>query len=185
MPNLTKEQQKTIAAVVLAVGAFTYVYWNYMMKPTNAKIVQLKQDLATKQEQVETTKREALRLPAIKREYEALVLEVGETEKLIPKEKGLDNVLRTVTEEAIRLNIQVISFSPRGISQKTYYNEIPIDLSIQANFHSLGHLLATLGQKERIMNSRNVQMTALSANQNSPTGHTVQVTLSLAAYAFR
>jgi Tfp pilus assembly protein PilO len=176
-----QQQQQAVLGVMLAAGFF-YVYWNYMLKPANEKIVATEKQVADVMGKVETMKRTANRLPALQREYDNLLTEVGQTEKRLPKEKNLEEVLRIVTEQTMKLQISVISFAPGGEKPQNYYTEIPITLNIGAQFHSLGKLLTVLGQQERILSARDLR---LNYSPNTKKGHTVTGTFNLMAFTFR
>lgn len=179
---LSKQQQQQIMLVAMLTGGFLYVYWNYLLKPANEKIAKTETELAQVLDKVETMKRTAQRLPALQREYDALLAEVGKTEKRLPKDKNIEEVLRLVTEHSAKNQIMVLSFSPSGEKAQNYFVEIPIALSLTGQFHTLAKFLATLGQQERILGARNVQM---SYSPNPKKGHTVSVSLMLMAYTFK
>jgi type IV pilus assembly protein PilO len=179
---LSKQQQQQIMLVVMVAGGFSYVYWNYLLKPANEKIVKLTAQVNDILGQVETMKRTANRLPALQREYDSLVAEVGETEKRLPREKNLEEVLRIVTEQAAKNKITVSSFSPGAEKPQNYFVEFPISLTIGGSFHTLGKFLSVLGQQERILASRNV---TLSYNPNPKKGQTVSGSFQLMAFTFK
>ncbi|MBI4395837.1 MAG: type 4a pilus biogenesis protein PilO [Elusimicrobia bacterium] len=179
---LSKQQQQQIVMVVMFVAGFSYVYWNYLLKPTNAKITKLDTELTRVLDEVETMKRTANRLPALQREFDDLNAQVGQAEKRLPKEKNLEEVLRIVTTEAIKHHVSILSFSPGTERPQNYFIEIPINLSFQGQFHTLGKFLSVLGQQERILAARNVQVTY---SPNTKKGHTLNGSFSLLAYVFK
>jgi type IV pilus assembly protein PilO len=179
---LSKQQQQQVMLVAMVVGGFGYVYWNYMLMPTNKKIAELTAKVNDVLGQVETMKRTANRLPALQREYDSLVTEVGETEKRLPKQRNLEEVLRIVTEHATKSKVTVTTFSPGSDKPQNYFVEFPISLSVQGSFHTLGKFMAVLGQQERILASRNI---ALSYAPNPKKGHTVTGSFQLMAFTFK
>lgn len=179
---LTKQQQQQIAAIVLGTAGFIYVYWNYCLKPTNQKIITVSAQLTEVLDKVETMKRTANRLPALQREYDNLQAEVGRAEKRLPKERNLQEVLRIVADHSAKSHISVLSFAPGGEAQQNYFIEIPISLSITGQFHTLAKFLSILGQQERILSAKNLQ---LSYSANPRKGHTVSGSFILLAYVFK
>jgi len=170
-------------AGTLGVFMFGYVYINYMIKPANKKVAELTEKLEAKQSEVKKMKRQARRLPALKREYEGLVTKVGETEKKIPKEDKFDEILRTVTEETLRYRIELKKFSPSSPANRRFYKEIPVALDLSASFHTLGHLLSEIGQQERILCASNLSLNA-SRSKDKGGIHTINARLNLLAYVF-
>lgn len=179
---LSKQQQQQVMLIVMVAAGFGYVYWNYLLKPTNAKIADLSKKVNDVLAQVETMKRTANRLPALQREYESLVSEVGETEKRLPKERNLEEVLRIVTEQAGKHKITVTTFAPGTDKAQNYYVEFPITLTVNGSFHTLGKFMAVLGQQERILASRNV---TLGYAPNPKKGQTVTGSFQLMAFTFK
>ncbi len=181
---MDKKQQQVVVLTVLSVSAFLYFYMYspYGLKPTNEKIGQLTAELTNVQDKVESMKRTAQRLPALKREYDSLVAEMGQTEKRLPKEKSLEEILRIVTEQSLRYRIGVLSFTPGGGKEEAYYVEIPITLNVNGQFHMLGKFLASLGLQERILSARGLNMTY---SPNPRKGQSVSGSFTLLAYAFK
>jgi type IV pilus assembly protein PilO len=179
---LSKDQQQKIVLAVMIAGGFGYVYWNYLLKPTNEKIAKLESEVANVLGQVETMKRTAARLPALQREYDSLLAEVGQTEKRLPKEKNMEEVLRVVTQQSLKNQITVRSFSPGTEMPRDYFVEIPISLTVAGSFHTLGKFMSILGQQERILGARGL---SLNYEPNPQKGQTVSGNFTLLAYMFK
>jgi type IV pilus assembly protein PilO len=179
---LDKKQQQTVALTVMGAAFFFYIYWSYGLKPVNEKISRTSQELKTVTEKVDSMKRTAQRLPALKKEYESLQAEVGQTEKRLPQEKSLEEVLRIVTEQSLKYRVSVASFAPGSGKQETYYLEIPITMNVQGQFHTLGKFLTALGLQERILSARNLSLTYAP---NPKKNHTVTGTFTLLAFSFK
>jgi type IV pilus assembly protein PilO len=179
---MSQEQQKQILFAVVLVVGFPYVWWTYLMSPTLGKINVTQQDNRRLEDELESLKRTAARLNALEKERDALLVEVGKAEKKLPKQRNLEEIIRTVTEQSIRQKIFINTFSPEGERPQNYFVEIPFGISFTANFNSLGRFLAVLGQQERIMAARNV---SLSFTANPQRGHTVSGTFSLLTYIFK
>lgn len=181
---LDKKQQQMVVLGVLGVSAFLYfyIYSPYGYKPTNEKIVRLTGELQNVQDKVESMKRTAQRLPALKREYDSLVSEMGQTEKRLPKQKSLEDILRIVTEQSLRYRVGVLNFTPGNGKEETYYVEIPITLNVSGQFHMLGKFLASLGLQERILSARSL---SLNYSPNPRKNQTISGSFTLLAYAFK
>jgi Tfp pilus assembly protein PilO len=167
---------------VLVVAGFGYVYWNYCLKPTNEKIRKTSAQLTEVLDKVETMKRTATRLPALERESQELQAEVGKTEKRLPRQKNVEEIIRILTEHSAKLNVAVISFSPSGETAQNYFIEVPFTLSVSGGLHSIAKFLTILGQQERILNARNL---SLNYSPDPRRGRTVTGSFTLMAYVFR
>lgn len=179
---MTKQQQQQVILGVMLAVVVPYVYWSYLLKPVKQKIRETEQEVRSIEEQVETMRRTANRLPALEREYENLVVEVGKAEKKLPKQKNVEEIIRVVTEQSMKQRIYVSSFSPDAEKPQNYFVEIPFGINMTASFHTLAKFLASLGQQERILSARNL---TLSYAMDPKRGHTVSGSFILMAYIFR
>ncbi|HOW27208.1 MAG TPA: type 4a pilus biogenesis protein PilO [Elusimicrobiota bacterium] len=179
---LSKQQQQQVMAIVMFVAGFAYVYWTYLLKPTNEKIVKLNADLVSVLDKVETMKRQALRLKSLQDDYNKLLLEVGETEKRLPKQKSLEDIIRIVTFESNKYHIRLNSFSPGGERAQNYYSEVPISLNVKGQFHTLGRFITAIGLQERIMSALGL---TISYTPDQKTGETITANFILMTYTFK
>lgn len=179
---LDKEQQKNLIVVVLFSGLFGWAYINLGWKPTAENIARLETEVTQTEEKVADMKRRAAKLEALRREYEALLMEVGQTEKRLPREKSLQDVLRIVTEQSLKHRVRILTFAPGAESQQQYFSEIPINLSFAGQFHALGKFLTALGIEERILSARGLILTGATdeAKMQTLTG-----SVTLLAYAYK
>jgi type IV pilus assembly protein PilO len=178
--KLSKKQQQTLIIAVAVVVGGLYAYWNFGWKPTSEKIARLSGELDKTRAKVESMKQTAQRLPQLQKDYETLLAEVGETEKRLPKQKSLQDILRIVTEQSIKHRISVTSFAPGAERQEQYFSEVPISLNVVGHFHPLGKFLAALGLQERILSSRGLNLTT-----STKKGQTISGTFTLLAYTFK
>jgi type IV pilus assembly protein PilO len=179
---LNKEQKNQLALLVIALVGFPIVWWNYLMKPTLESIKVKQQENQEIEEKVETMKRTAARLGALEKEKDALLQEVSKAEKKLPKQRNIQEVYRVLMEEAQREKVYIGSFSPEAERAQSYFVEIPFGVSYSGNFHSVAKFLASMGQQERIMAARNLQMRAAF---NAQKGQTMSGSFTLVAYIFK
>ena len=116
------------------------------------------------------------------KEKEALLAEVSKAEKKLPKQKNLEEIIRIVTEQAQRQKIFIGNFNPEAERPQNYFVEIPFGITFTANVNSLCRFLSAMGQQERIMAARNLN---LNFSANAKRGHTVSGSFSLLAYIFK
>jgi len=179
---MSKKTQQTLILVLMG-GAFgLYAYYNYLWKPTNEKIAQLTQKRDEILEKVESLKRTAQRLDVLEKQTEELSVEVAQSEKKLPPKKSLDEILRLVTEEALRNRVTILNFTPGADKPESYFIEIPIAMNVSGQFHAVGRFLAAIGLQERIMSARGLTLNAVAASKK---GNTVTGMFTLLAYTFK
>jgi type IV pilus assembly protein PilO len=179
---LSKQQQQQVVLAVLLGAGVLYAFWSYGWKPTNEKITRLTVELNETLDKVETMKRIAQRLPALQREYDELLVMVSQTEKRLPREKNLQDILRIVTDLSQKHQVSVMSFTPQSPVEKTIHSEVPVTLSISGAFHNVGKFMSALGQEERILSASQLNISYLSGSKK---GQTVTGSFILTAYVFK
>jgi len=95
---------------------------------------------------LEEMKATALELPKLQAEMAVLELEVADLEKRLPKEKEIPELLRTITKTAQRYNLKISNFNPSKIVEQPNYSEVPFEMVVQGNYHSLAYFLTDLGR---------------------------------------
>lgn len=178
---MDKEQQQKVMVVVIFAVTFFYVYFKYMLGPTQVSIAQNSAELKTVTDRVESLKQVASRLPQLKRETEELDTQVAKVEKRLPRTRNLEDIIRTVTELAKKNGVNFTIFSPQGESPKQYFTEVPFLLNITSTLHSLGKFLTVMGQQERIFCARNL---TLNYSPNAKKGTTVSGSVTILAFIY-
>ena len=178
---MTKQMQQNLIAVVIFIALFIFAYSKYLIGPLSKKYQEGSEQLAQTETKLAAMKQRAKELPKLQKEMKSLEMEVAELEKRLPKEKGIQQLLRIITQDAQNYRINILSFSPNPVGEKSNYYEIPFKLSVKATYHSLGQFLTDLGQESRIISSRNIDMSADTTSKNS----TIIANFSIVAYTFK
>ena len=181
--SLTKEQQYMIVGLVVLIGCL-YAYWNYLLNPTMQKIVEQEKKHKSLVSQIEKAKRQAKRLPALKNQSEKLERDLAKLEKQLPKGTDMPNILRTITREAMRENLEFSKIAPAGNKRRTYFESIPFSLAISGGLHSVVRFLAAMGQQERIFQASDLKLRP--GGKSIDGGKTnLKIDLKLETYAYR
>jgi type IV pilus assembly protein PilO len=112
-----------------------------------------------------------------------LQTQVSDLEKLLPKEKQIPQLLRAITKSAQQYQLKITQITPQPIVAKANYSELPFQLSVQGNFHTLALFLTDLGQGSRLMSARNVVFS--QPQQAKDASVSLSATFTLVAYTFK
>jgi type IV pilus assembly protein PilO len=126
-----------------------------------------------------TAKKLAAEIDFLREKSRLLELEVSDLQKRLPKSKDIPDLLRRITRNAQRFGVKIRNFQPRPAVAQTEYDELPFDLSMTSNFHSLGNFFAEIGQEERLLAVRNL---SLSVQKGTDKSITVGGTFKVIAY---
>jgi type IV pilus assembly protein PilO len=178
---MTKEMKQNLMAVGIFIVIVLVVYFKYLINPINKKYAEADEQLSKVESKIVAMKQRARELPKLQREMKLLEAEVTELEKRLPKEKGIQQLLRLVTKDAQAYKINILTFTPNEAAEKANYTEIPFRISVRGSYHSLAQFFADLGQESRIISARNLTMTADSTTKND----TVTASFTIVAYMFK
>lgn len=158
---MTKEQQKYVF-IVFAVVAFVFVYFNFFLQPVNRGIKNKNARIKELTTMLTEAKREAEQLEQLKTKIAALEYEYKELQLLLPAQKDLPDLIRRLTTLSQRFGIRIQSIETRPVvtTASTEYDEIPFGLTITGTFHTILEFLTELGQQDRLMSARDLQLSA-------------------------
>jgi len=178
--KISKEQLQKRIAVGVACFAAVWLYWNYLLKPLNKEIATLGDDLAQKQQQLDTTRQAAMDYEVLEAEYKILKIESAELEKKLPFKKDLPKLIDDITKSLEKNRINIQTFTPGQEVQKAYYSEMPIMLQVSGTYHTLAEFLADIGQYDRMINTFDLRISPVSPTSTSK--DTVSASMRLVTY---
>jgi type IV pilus assembly protein PilO len=162
-------------AVVLAAILLVAFYWFWYSDALQQE--QAKQSQVTELEKqilaLETT---ANKLGDFQREVQVLEAKLEGLKRSLPPEKEMPDLMRRLQYLAAQSSLAVLKFAPAAISQKEFYQEVPINIEMEGTYHNLGAFLDRIGRIPRIVNVGNLQIKA----KPKPT---INNTISVAAVA--
>jgi type IV pilus assembly protein PilO len=162
LPQEPRQQRALVTG--LLVGGLFYAFHEYMYTPRN-------EDLALDQERLERleTQNLAAEVRALQRErlqQQAAVYEryVRRLEQLVPAEEEVPALLRDITAEARRLNVDLNLIEPTTNEQGAYYTREVYTMRVIGEYHDVGRFLTTIASLPRIITPAEVAMTTLQAD---------------------
>lgn len=166
MGKLTKQQQQLLAMAILFIFGGGYVYLNFMLKPTLAKIRENKTRLEDLIRQIEQAEQQAKRLPQLQAEYAQLQLQLETMEKQLPTDKDIPGVLRIVTREAMQENLAFVSLKPNDPRRdpSNFFDVLEFEVQMNGPLQAFVRFMASLGQQERIFQFERLSLTVNSTD---------------------
>ena len=141
-------------AVILGIG-----YWF----DWKTQIEQIDAEKA-KEEQLKTTflekKKEALNLPAYRKQLEDIEKQFGALLKQLPGKAEMDALLTDINQAGLGRGLQFELFKPA--SQETmreFYAELPITIRITGTYHDIGAFASDIGKLSRIVTLNDIVLT--------------------------
>ncbi|MHB9155784.1 MAG: type IV pilus inner membrane component PilO [Endomicrobiales bacterium] len=180
---MTKKMQKDLLMLAILIIGGVFAYYKYLMGPLKENYRASLDTLKQTETRLSEMKRRAIELPKLQAEMTLLEQEVASLEQLLPKDKEIPGLLRTITKTAHRHQLRITNITPSGVIPLNNYNEVPFQITMQGNYHSLAKFLTELGQESRILSARNILFGAGSTTKE--TGTLININFTLVAYTFK
>jgi type IV pilus assembly protein PilO len=91
-------------------------------------------------------------LNRFRRERELLEQRLNEALAELPEQKNLDELLQFFQDRATKAGLEISSIEPKEQQNSGFYARIPIQMSVDGNFHEIATFFDSLGRLRRIVN---------------------------------
>jgi type IV pilus assembly protein PilO len=167
---------------VLLCGLTTVGSWQVLIGPEHAHLSTMRARLAAVQGDVARAAATAAKLPELQRQVHAYEVQLEQTTAVLPDEKDPEDVLRNLHEVASESQMALATFNPKPIVPKTQYQEWPISINLDGNYHDLGRFFARIASMSRLMSITDLQVKT-QTKQNSRSS--VTATCVATTFVFR
>src|SRR6267143_650743 len=144
------------AAIVIGV-AFYYFYWSGAVEEASQKTARL-ESLRQEIRQLEVT---ANKLQEFQREVAQLEAKLETLKRILPPEKETPDLMRKVQALASQSNLTIKNFTPAAVATKEFYQEVPINVSVEGTYHNLGAFCDRVSRLSRLVNLGNIRIKAM------------------------
>jgi type IV pilus assembly protein PilO len=117
----------------------------------------------TKEDQLKTTfvdkKKQALDLPAYRKQLEDIEKQFGALLKQLPGKSEMDALLTDINQAGLGRGLQFNLFKPAAQEDvKDFYAELPISIQITGSYHDLGAFASDVGKLSRIVTLNDISL---------------------------
>lgn len=162
----------SVVAAVVILGVFYYFYLSGAMDEEKQKTEQL-ENLRKEIRALEVT---ANKLQEFQREVAQLEAKLETLKRILPPEKETPDLMRKVQALAAQSNLTIKNFTPGAVVNRDFYQEWPINMSVDGSYHNLGMFFDRVGRLSRLVNLGNLKV-------NSKNDQTVSNTISASCVA--
>jgi type IV pilus assembly protein PilO len=154
--------QKMLLSVLVAGGVMGVFFLTHFLPfnyPNQSdKLNALKAEFEKKSTELARARASVADLPRFEAEYDQLHERWTMAAELLPADKELPTLLRKVTLAAEETGCRFMSFRPGVARPQQYYSEMPMQISITGDYHSVGSFLAELANMRRIITVSGVHL---------------------------
>lgn len=97
-------------------------------------------------------------LPRFEAEYGQLHEQWLLAAELLPTDRDLPALLRKISLSGQQTGVMFVSFRPQPMRSENYYNQLPVQISVQGGYHQVASFLAELANLRRIVTVSDVHL---------------------------
>ncbi len=154
--KLSKVQRILISAgfFMLLVGVSIYFFfW-----PKFEKINSLTADLKELEKKLTTAKRNAADLKKFQAKMKEAEAQFKLAMKKLPEKEEIPSLLTSISDSGQQVGLDFLLFEPKPERAKEFYAEIPVAMSITADYHNLAIFFDQVARLSRIVNIRDIRI---------------------------
>ena len=122
--------------------------------------------------------------PKLEAEIKTLEKQLAEALVRLPEEKDIPNLLTQVNTLGQQNRLDFLLFRPGAPVKKGFYAEVPIDMRVEGQYHSLGSFLDRVSKLERIVNVTDFRISPLAAQAQRTSDRSVVAEMKATTYTF-
>ena len=179
--NIPKRQRIMLGGLLGGGLVVAYVY--LLMMPLWAEKGKLEGDLQKLRADLDQKRIIAANRPKLEEEIKALEKQLEVALVKLPEEKEIPKLLTQVNTLGLQSGLEFQLFRPAAPVKKGFYAEVPIDIRVQGEYHTLGAFLDRVSKLERIVNVADLRISPLAAQQQR-TGRTITADFKATTFTF-
>ena len=179
--NMPKRQLYLLCGV--AGVAILALYTYFLMMPLWEQKGSVEDKLRKVQADLQQKQQIAANRPKLEAEIKALEKQLDEALIRLPEEKDIPRLLTQVNTLGQQSGLEFFLFRPGAPVKKGFYAEVPIDMRVEGQFHTLGGFLDRVSKLERIVTVSDIKISPLNS-QAQRTDRTIAADLKATTYTF-
>lgn len=180
--NIPKKQLYILLGVFGAGLVGIYVY--FLMMPLWEQKGKLEGELQKLQADVAQKRSIAANRPKLEADIKELDKQLAAALIKLPEEKDIPKLLTQINTLGQQGGLEFQLFRPSAPVRKGFYAEVPIDIKVEGQYHSLGGFLDRVSKLERIVNVVDLKIAPLAGQQQQEGGRTMVADLKATTYTF-
>ena len=179
--NAPKKQLYLLAGVAGAAIVTLYAY--FLIMPLWEEKGRFEDKLRKVQSDLQQKQIIAANRPKLEAEIKALEKQLDEALVRLPEEKDIPRLLTQINTLGQQNGLEFLLFRPGAPVKKGFYAEVPIDIRVEGQFHSVGGFLDRVSKLERIVTVSDIKVTPLSGVAQR-TDRSIAADLKATTYTF-
>lgn len=136
------------------------LFWWQYLSPAMEEEKQKTARLENLQREIRALEVTANKLAEFQREVALLEAKLETLKRILPPEKETPDLMRKVQSLASQSSLLIKTFTPGQTVNKEFYQEWPINMAVEGNYHNLGIFFDRVGRLSRLVNIGNIKIAA-------------------------
>ena len=175
--------------IVIAMAVIGYVGWAHFPRigPRREEIRAKIEDLEKKNNEISKGINLEKKLPELEREIANLEGQLEELKTIIPPLKRDSEIVLKLQNLAVRSRLGIVQILPNRIRKKDFYDEYPLAIDVQANYHDLGKFFDRMAHLPRIFNVSGVtvRQSRASGVPGSTNPYSIEASFQAVTFIYR
>jgi type IV pilus assembly protein PilO len=155
------EKLSKVQRILISTGFFTLlagVFIYFLLWPKFEKINLLKADLKEIEKKLTAAKRNAADLNKFQAKMKEAEAQFKLAMKKLPEKEEIPSLLTSISNSGQQVGLEFLLFEPKPEKVKEFYAEIPVAMSIKADYHNLAIFFDQVARLSRIVNIRDIRI---------------------------
>jgi type IV pilus assembly protein PilO len=155
------EKLSKVQRILISAGFFTLitgVFIYFFFWPKFEKINSLTADLKELEKKLTTAKRNAADLKKFQTKMKEAEAQFKLAMRKLPEKEEIPSLLTSISDSGQRVGLDFLLFEPKPEKPKEFYAEIPVAMSIKADYHNLAIFFDQVARLSRIVNIHDIQI---------------------------
>jgi type IV pilus assembly protein PilO len=109
----------------------------------------------------------AANLERLKSEITLLEADLSKALLVLPEEKEIPSLLRTINSLGLKVGIEFLLFKPGSLTTREFYGELPVQMKVQGTYHALGRFFDSIAKMPRIVNVTDLKISSITPSKES------------------
>ena len=170
-----------ILAGVVVGALLGFAGWKLYLSKWEQDIEAKKGQLAELQQKIQEGEAAERKLPEFQARVQRLELDLQKLLRILPDKRKVHDLIRQFRAIAEREDFDLLRFSPGAEQEQEYFNEWPIDLTVEGSYHNLARFFDRMSRFSRIIN---VDTLRVAAKRGDPT-KTLNASFTAKTYVYK
>jgi len=164
LPVIGQLLVSVILGTVIAVAFYFLVYTDKAaeLEKKTAQLDKLNKDIQA----LEVT---VSKLGEFQEQVKLLEAKLERLKLILPPQKETPDLMKKIQVLATQSTLNIRKFNPKQTVSRDFYQEWPIDVEIEGNYHNLGMFFDRMSRLPRLVNVGNVKIKSMSAQKPNST----------------